>query len=198
MAFDKTAARGPSRTRSAVWNARLEVPLPLPPPFRGFLESAHSPTPHPPGCGWRRGVGLGVVAPPGRGLCPACLRRWGGERGRALGGLCPRSSGLEKEDCPQVSAPCVSFVQSGAWGRLAHRKRSEVPQRTARVHGLPQIRRPRPGDIEVSLAVATALRPGAGRPRPLAVRASFSFKICFASKMFFLACFSPEIFRLKK
>lgn len=83
--------------------------------------------------------------------------------GRALGGLCHRSSGRENEDCPQVSAPCVSLVQSGAWGRLAHRTRSEAPRRTARVHGLPQIRRPRPGDIEVSLAVATALSTWGGQ-----------------------------------
>lgn len=45
MAFDKTAARGSSRTRSAVWKVRLEMPLLLPPPFRGFLESAHPATP---------------------------------------------------------------------------------------------------------------------------------------------------------
>lgn len=71
----KTAARGPSRTRSAVSNVRLEVPLPLPPPFGRFLESAHPPTPQTPAAGGDGASGWDVVAPPGRKLCPVRRRR---------------------------------------------------------------------------------------------------------------------------
>lgn len=55
MAFTNTAARGPSRTRSAGSKARLEGRLPLSPPSRGFLEAAPPPTPSPrPSWEWER------------------------------------------------------------------------------------------------------------------------------------------------
>lgn len=66
------------------------------------------------------------------------------------------------------------------------------------MHGLPQIRLPRPGDIEVSLAVAAALSTRAGSPGPLAVRASFSFKVCFPNKIFFLCLFFSRNFSSKE
>lgn len=157
MAFDKTAARGSSRTRSAVSKARLEMPLLLPPPFGGFLESAHPATPlHQAGA---RSLGRVVVSPPGRRLC-AC--RFGVAEGRhALGGFyvlempSPRKEG----GSPEVSAPCLRLCPELRPERLARRTRSEAPLRACLDCRRSSARcsHPRPGDIEVSPAVAAAL-----------------------------------------
>lgn len=200
MAFDKTAARGPSRTRSAVSNVRLEVPLPLPPPFRGFLESAHSPTPHSPAAGGDGASGWGVVAPPGRGLYPVRLRRWdGGGKARTRRLLMSQKFPAGERDAALRFWPRASdFVQSCAWGRLARRRGA---RRRGGLRACTDCRRFVSRDqvtLKFHWLSPPPFRPGAGSPGPLAVRASFSFKICFPNKIFFFACFSPEIFRLKK
>nr|CAI9707408.1 unnamed protein product [Rangifer tarandus platyrhynchus] len=103
MAFDKTAARGPSRTRSAVSKARLEGPLPPPPLFRGFLVgSPSSPSRTAQLRAGGEASGRGVVAPPGRQLCPVRLRIRGGggeARSRRLPGCqrCPPGKGVGPE-----------------------------------------------------------------------------------------------------
>lgn len=85
MAFDKAAARGPSRTRTAASNARLEVPLPPPPPYRGFLESAHLPTSHPPhtAADGSRGVSPGCGSISRKATVPCAPAAFGWERGGA-------------------------------------------------------------------------------------------------------------------
>lgn len=101
----------------------------------------------------------GVVSPPRR---PPCACRFGVVEGsRALGGFYVLEiSGPRKEGGnPEVSASCLRLCPELRPERLARRTRSEAPLRACM-----DCRRfsaccscPRPGDIEVSPAVAAAL-----------------------------------------
>lgn len=160
MAFDKTAARGPSRTRSAVSKARLEVSLPRPRPS------------------WVPG---GLPAPPPRAPC-AC----GVEVG--LGGVHPlllRPRGSQSEGRLPSGAVCVPPPRgpgNNSWGCPA--PRPAAGRRGGRARA-----RNRPAHIEASPAAASTLahlrRAGRGRWRLVLFRLRFVFQV-----RVFRACFS--------
>lgn len=136
MAFAGTAARGPSRTRSAFWEAQLEGPLLRPPPFRSAPEAARRPAearrrpgrwkPLPEG-GCARGSGGrggGGEAPVGRSFLRAGPRLGGGRLPR--GGAGGRVTLALPDAAPADAGPAERGARTGRrhrFGRGARRER---------------------------------------------------------------------------
>lgn len=169
MVFTNTAARGPSRTRSAGSKARLEGRLPLSPPSRGFLEAAPPPTPSPrPSWEWerRRRALLWWRLREGHSSLRAC--GVGSGRGGAYSRLRVSSKLPDVERRRPRASGSASAAPAGAWLAVpGARRRVELRAGADCRTSSARVVAPRPGDIEVSPAAAAALpsprRAGRGR-----------------------------------